>query len=224
MEVILEYLSGNTTIIIYVFIFILLMLCGVGLPLPEDIPLVAVGYLAYAGEINLIIGLIVSLVGILIGDSIIYYLGSKYGYEIARHRVLRRVFTRKRLRRSQRFFQKHGSKAVFFGRFIAGVRAATFFISGMMKLRYSIFITLDSLAALLSVPLFVLIGFYFGENLDHLGKILQTVKHSVTIGASLFMLLFLLYYLRSANGNGNGNGDGGSAASSNAEEEETTAS
>jgi membrane protein DedA with SNARE-associated domain len=204
VEVFLEYLSGNTSIIIYILLFALLMLCGVGLPLPEDIPLVAVGYLAYAGEINLIIGIVVSLIGILIGDTIIYYLGSKFGYDIARYKILRRVFTRKRLRRSERFFQKHGAKAVFFGRFVAGVRAATFFISGMMKLRYSVFITLDSLAALLSVPLFILIGFYFGENLDHLGKILNTVKHSVTLGAILIILLFILYYMRSANGNGNG--------------------
>ena len=61
-------------------------------------------------------------------------------------------------------FERFGSWAVFFGRFVAGIRAVVFLTAGMSRFPVWKFLLLDLLAALLSVPLWIYLGLWAGEN------------------------------------------------------------
>jgi membrane protein DedA with SNARE-associated domain len=77
-------------------------------------------------------------------------------------------------------------------RFLPGVRAVTFFTAGHARMGYFRFICWDGLAALVSAPLFVFLGFQFGDQLEEL---IQRVRHGqirVIVGLLLVVLAYLM--------------------------------
>ena len=171
---------------LYLGLFLTLVLCGVGIPLPEDIPLITAGFLAYLGKTELSVSIVISVVAVLIGDTIIYSIGFHWGLSLLKRPFFRRVMTESRLERVRRYFNRYGDRIIFFARFIVGLRAATFWAAGTLKLRYSTFLLFDGLAALISVPAFIIIGWYFGDNIEkamHLLDRIETVLLVLAVSA-----------------------------------------
>lgn len=176
VEEILAQLGGHSDYLLYAALFFVLLICGVGVPLPEDIPLITAGFLAYSGDIALIPAIIVSMVAILAGDSMIFYIGRRWGASVLSHRYMRRVLPERRLERVRKYFNRYGDWTVFFARFIVGLRAATFWAAGTMHVRYSKFVLFDLLAAVLSVPLWILLGWYFGDDIERALRLLKNFE------------------------------------------------
>ncbi|NBV49805.1 DedA family protein [bacterium] len=94
------------------------------------------------------------------------------------------LFSPKRVRRARAYFRKYGAKVVFFARFVAGLRAVVFFMAGSMHMKFRVFILLDFLAALMSVPLWIIggyyLGHYFGTEISALLSKLKEIKLIIT--------------------------------------------
>ncbi|HEY9071760.1 MAG TPA: DedA family protein [Candidatus Ozemobacteraceae bacterium] len=150
----------------YLAVFLVLVLCGIGLPVPEEITFITAGYVVSTtgGDLGIMIG--TSLLGLMIGDSLIYYFGSHYGESILCHWPFRVLFSRKVLARSRVFFDSYGSRAVFFAGFFAGIRAGTYFLTGSMKFSYWKFLFWDFSRAVLTCPISIWAGFKFGPYAD----------------------------------------------------------
>ena len=71
----LAFLSGFSGVTAYAIILGVLLACGLGVPIPEDITLIAAGLLAGLGKISLTGALIAGMVGVLAGDSFLFFLG-----------------------------------------------------------------------------------------------------------------------------------------------------
>lgn len=185
-----DYFAGFLGARGYVLVLVALILCGLGLPVPEDIILISGGYIAYetsahewpmslARAANAVGPMIlVGLGGILLGDSLIYGLGRRFGLNVTENRFLRRYLTPERLARVESMFDRHGNRILIAARFMPGVRAVAFFSAGVMRVPYWKFLFYDGLAALLSAPVWVILGFRFG--------------HVVVGWAQRFSSLFLL--------------------------------
>lgn len=148
----------------YIAVFIALMICGAGLPLPEDITLVAGGVIAGLGYANVHAMFALTMFGVLLGDSAIFLLGHHYGARIMQWRLVARVLTPARYARVQEKFHRFGNRMLFIARFLPGMRTTIYLTAGMTH-RVSVlrFLLLDGLAALISVPFWVYLG-YFGAN------------------------------------------------------------
>lgn len=192
MERLLVYLTNLSSNIAYLVIFGILLACGVGLPLPEDIPLIATGYLIWDGTMSWAPALGVTIAGVLVGDTLLFYLGRKVGKRILRQHKFQTLFPPHRVRRAAAYFRKYGDKLIFFARFVAGLRAVVFFMAGAMKVRYSRFLLLDGLAALLSVPAWVGLGYgfghFFGDEISEILKHLKEVKTVLSIVVGVVVL------------------------------------
>jgi membrane protein DedA with SNARE-associated domain len=151
----------------YAIVFGILVACGLGVPLPEDISLILGGFLTYEGKADLFTMMAVGLAGILVGDSLIFWAGWRFGRHVGGQPtgLLARVVTPEKRARVAALFGKHGEKIVMAARFLPGVRAVTFFTAGSVHMKYVRFILFDGLAALISAPAFVYLGHYFGEDL-----------------------------------------------------------
>jgi membrane protein DedA with SNARE-associated domain len=193
MERLLVYLTNLSSNVAYLIIFGILLACGIGLPLPEDIPLIATGYLIWDGTMNWAPAMAVTIAGVLVGDTLLFYLGRKVGKRILRQHKFQTVFPPHRVRRAGAYFRKYGDKLIFFARFVAGLRAVVFFMAGSLKVRYSRFLLLDGLAALISVPAWVVLGYGLGHFFgDQISEILKRVKE-VKIAVSIVIGLALVY-------------------------------
>jgi membrane protein DedA with SNARE-associated domain len=197
MEKLFIYLTDLSSGLSYFIIFGILVACGLGFPLPEDIPLVASGYLVWDGTMAWGAAVVVTLTGVGIGDSILFFIGRKLGMRILEPAPNRRVlFPPHRVRRTRAYFRKYGEKIVFFARFVAGFRAVAFFMAGAMRMPFSRFILLDMLAALMSVPLWMGLGYslghYFGSEIGEILARLKSFKHGVTLLTATVVIAVLV--------------------------------
>ncbi len=178
-------LVGSTAgLAAYGLVFLVLLAAGFGLPLPEDIPLVAGGVLVYEGKANLWGMMLTGYLGIIVGDSVMFMLGRRLGSRLGSNPkgFFARIMTAEKRARVEQLFKKHGEKIVMIARFLPGVRAVTYFTAGSVGMRYSHFILYDSIAALLSAPLFVYLGYYFGADIDAVLERIVRGERSVLIG------------------------------------------
>lgn len=182
----------------YFLIFGVLLACGLGLPIPEDITLFAAGVLSYYGVTDVYTMIAVSMFGVLFGDSLIFWLGARYGRRLTEHRFFARVLPEDRLAQVRQRFHDRGNKLIFAARFMPGLRAPIFFSAGMLHLPYRVFFFYDGSAALLSVPAIIGAVYYFGDELDRVVRIIQNIEHGIVgvIFAVILALVAKWYFAR----------------------------
>lgn len=180
---------------IYTGLFLILFFSGLGLPIPEEITLLTGGFLINLGFARFYPTLATVFVGVLTGDMAMYSIGRRWGHGIITHRHMRKIFSEERLERVRQFFRDHGSKTIFIARFISGFRVAAFLAAGTMGMKPGKFLFLDFLAALIAVPLLLLLGYYFGAYIEWLANVFTRVDSLLKMGAVLGGLIVLGYFL-----------------------------
>ena len=145
----------------YLAMFGILFLCGIGLPIPEEVTLISSGVVVGFGSANFWIASAVCIAAILIGDSIFFFTVRKLGQSFPDSWFIRAINNKK----VHRHFAKHGNKAVFFARFLAGVRIGVYGYAGQHGMRWVKFIFLDLLGALISGPTSIYAGMWFARKL-----------------------------------------------------------
>jgi membrane protein DedA with SNARE-associated domain len=189
------FLINYSEAFIYAGLFLILFMCGLGLPIPEEVTLLAGGFLINLGFIRFYPTLMVVFIGILAGDLAMYSIGRKWGNGIITHRHLHQIFSEKRLARVRQFFCDHGIKTILIARFLSGFRVAAFLAAGTMGMKRGQFLLLDSLGALIMIPLLVSLGYYFGLNIDWLGKAFSGLDFLLLILAIVLVLAGTIFFL-----------------------------
>ena len=176
----------------YVLVVVVLILCGIGLPFPEEMTFIVAGYAVdkIHGNVWLMIG--VSLIGILLGDSLTFFLGRRFGQDLLKRWPFNKLITEVNLERSRQFFRKHGARAIFIAGCMAGVRAPTFFLSATMGFSYMRFLLWDGARALVTCPISIWLGYKFGADAEEL---LAPYKNYLFIGIGLVAVVLLLRWL-----------------------------
>ncbi|XZG71141.1 DedA family protein [Chitinibacteraceae bacterium HSL-7] len=153
----------------YLAVFVVLLVCGFGVPIPEDITLVAGGVISGLGFADVHTMFAVSMLGVLIGDSTMFWVGRIYGSRVLRWRWAQRILTQERYEAVQDKFTKYGNRVLFVARFLPGLRAPIYLSAGMSCcIPFWRFLLLDGLAAIISVPVWVYLGYFGANNIDWL--------------------------------------------------------
>ncbi len=179
----------------YVAVFVILLICGFGVPIPEDISLVAGGVIAGLGYANVHVMCGVGIVGVLAGDSLMFMVGRIFGERALRLRWVAYLLTPKRYALVQAKFTRFGNRLMFVARFLPGLRSPIFLTAGMTRrVSFIRFFMLDGFAALISVPIWVYLGYYGAQNHDWLLKWLERGKVIVLIVAVVILAFFARYF------------------------------
>ncbi|MCW0201187.1 MAG: DedA family protein [Rhodanobacter thiooxydans] len=181
----------------YVAVFIALMICGAGLPLPEDITLVAGGVIAGLGYANVHVMFVLAMFGVLLGDCAIFLLGHHYGARILRWRFVARVLTPARYAKVQEKFDQYGNRLLFLARFLPGMRTTVYLTAGTTH-RVSVlrFLLIDTMAALISVPIWVYLGYFGADNHEWLVKWMHRGQSSLWVLGGILLLTVLVLWWR----------------------------
>lgn len=172
-------------------IFLILFAAGLGVPIPEEVPVLAAGVLAHEGVIRWWIALPVCIAGVLSGDVALYWVGHHWGERILEWRMVRYVLTREREERLMSAYRRHGVKIVFTARHVMGLRAAAFLTAGIAHVPFWKFLLVDTVAALVGVPVGFGIAFLFT---DQLGRVIADV-HRFERWLVLYALVALAAWL-----------------------------
>lgn len=181
----------------YFAVFGMLLLCGFGLPVPEDITLVSGGVISGLGYSNPHVMCMVGLAGVLIGDSIMFIAGRLFGYRIQRVKMFRKILSPRRFSQIQRKFKQYGLGLLFVARFLPGLRSPIFLVSGMSRrVPYIAFLLMDGVAALISVPVWIYLGYFFADNLDLLMVYVSDVQKAIYLALGVIVVIVLVIYLK----------------------------
>jgi len=163
----------------YVGLFVVLLAAGLGIPLPEDIPLVAAGWLVHTGKANLYLMMLTGLAGVMVGDSLMFRLGRKYGVHIVEHKWVKRFAKPWLLEKARQKYAAHGSKILFAARFMPGLRSAMFISAGVFGVPFWKFFLIDGFAALISVPVWVWAGWRFSGHIEQILGSARTATYCI---------------------------------------------
>ena len=185
MDWLITHLTSLQPLAVYNTLAGILLLCGLGLPIPEDVSLISAGYLAHLGIVNPHKVFVVCFASVLGGDCIAFMLGRFFGSRLLQSRLAQRFFRPRKQIRVRAYFRKFGSKVIFVARFLPGLRFSIFLSAGTLRVRPSVFITYDALAALVSVPALVYVAWVFGQHIDHVVSWARRSEYGILV---LFLL------------------------------------
>ncbi|MFO0892391.1 MAG: DedA family protein [Isosphaeraceae bacterium] len=177
----------------YVGIALILILGGLGLPIPEEAPVILAAVLSKSGKMIAPLALAACLVGVLVGDFIVYFLGYYYGEKVLSLRLTRRLLTKAREAQIKGYFHRHGFKILILGRFAVGFRTAAYLTAGILKLPpLKLFLT-DLLAASLSTFLMFGLGYVFAQQIESGIREVQQY-FAVALASGVVALLLYRFY------------------------------
>ena len=193
MEFLISFFSSYG----YWAVFLVLIACGFGVPIPEDITLVSGGVISGLGYTNVHWMLIVSMLGVLIGDSTMYWLGRIYGKKIRHFPLIRNIITEDRYKMVQERFEKQGNRLLFLARFLPGLRAVVYLVSGITRrISFTRFVLVDFCAAIISVPVWVYLGDYGAQQLDWLKEQVEHGQHTIVAVLGLVAIYFAFKWFK----------------------------
>ena len=127
--------------------------------LPGDATVFVSGALVALGQLNLLLLIVVLFMATVLGDTQNYFIG-RFGRKMTRKRQL---IPKSTLRSANDFFKRYGRKAILFARFIPFMRTSIPFITGYTNYSVKIFITYNSLGAIMWVGLWLSAGLLLGQ-------------------------------------------------------------
>jgi undecaprenyl-diphosphatase len=154
----------------YMIVFFGVMLENAGVPLPGETILLAAGFFAAQGHFSILLVILIATAGAIIGDNLGYLAGQRLGRPFI-NRYGRYVFlTPQRVGAGERFFARHGDRAILTARFVTGLRVFAAFFAGMSHMRWRTFFVYNSVGALLWATTISLVGFFFGGSWNLIEK------------------------------------------------------
>lgn len=175
-----------------VFIFAWLALGGLGVPLPEDVALLAAGALMYQGDIAPWIALPILFVGVLSGDVALFLLAKRLGPAAYDKPRVKRILPPERRQRIEEMYRRHGGKLVFIARHVMGLRAAVFAFAGINGMPLKKFLFWDGLAACITVPATLILGYAGALHIDRVHRDVKRVEHWVVLAVVVAVVAFVL--------------------------------
>lgn len=161
-----------------------------GLLIPGETILITASFIAAAGNLN--IGWVITI------GAIAAMLGNNFGYLIGRvggralmERVGTRWLSQERIDAAEDYFDKHGQKTVFIGRFVAGVRTFVPVLAGAARMSYPKFLAYTVASVIAWTMGLGLLGYFFGEN----RAILLTIIKRGEVGILIALIAGLTYVL-----------------------------
>src|SRR5713226_5879559 len=153
----------------YWAVLVFIAIESTGIPFPgETMLLVAAIYAGTTHHLSILLVIVAAASGAILGDNLGFMIGRVGGYRLLRRygRFIR--LDERKLKLGQYLFMKHGGKVVFFGRFVAVLRAWAAFLAGTNRMRWPRFLLFNALGGIVWATLYGLGGYLLGDNIHRL--------------------------------------------------------
>ncbi len=181
---IFEILRGYFAAYGYWTLFFALLLENAGIPLPGETMLLFASFLAFSEQrLQLPYIILTGIVAATLGDNLGYSIGRRGGRPLLdRYLHVFRNF-RQAVEKGEELFRRHGALAIFFARFIVGMRIVAGPLAGALRMPWGKFILFNFLGATTWVTVIAIAGYQFGEHWEELIKVMGRVNLGITVVA-----------------------------------------
>lgn len=176
----------------YAGVGLLMGLQTIAIPIPSEVILPFAGYLVFLGRFNFWLVALVGAVCSSMGASIAYFIGFKGGRPLVEKYGKIILISRHDLEIADRFFEKHGSKAAFFGMMLPIFRSFISFPAGISKVPLKKFLVYVFLGSFVWSLLLTYLGLKLGENWASLRERFKGLDYLVIV-AIIFLAIWWVY-------------------------------
>jgi membrane protein DedA with SNARE-associated domain len=148
----------------YPLLFLIVMSESGGLPVPGETGLITAAVLASQGKLKIELVIALAAAGAIVGDNIGYLIGRKGGGWLLQRPGPFLKQRRRVLEIGQPFFDRHGPKAVFFGRFVLGLRVWASWLAGATHMHWRSFVLWNALGGITWATAIGLIAYFLGHS------------------------------------------------------------
>jgi membrane-associated protein len=160
----------------------------VGVVLPGEIGVILGGVLANQHKLPLSAVLIAAIAGAIIGDSIGYFVGKRYG-ETLLSKIPNRILKPEHVKRAEQTVRDFGGKAVFLGRFTAALRALVPGMAGMSRLHYGKFLAWNVAGGAIWAAAFAILGYLAGSQYQRLEHYANLIGLALLVAIAAFFVV-----------------------------------
>lgn len=150
--------------------------------LPGDSLLFTIGAFAALGHLDITPLVITLFVAAVVGDSVNYWIGRKFGQKIVDNPRI--PINQEHLDETTKFYEKNGGKTIILARFIPFIRTFAPFVAGASHMNYTNFMIFNVVGGFTWVFSLTLLGYFFGN--------LPGIKENMEIGVIAVILISLL--------------------------------
>ena len=166
---------------------------SMGVPSPGETALVLAAVLASEGKLRIWLVIVIGVSSAIVGDNIGYLLGRSLGRDVLEAKGPFQEYRLELIATGDRFFAKHGPKAVFFARWIALVRFAAAWLAGINHMRFRDFFFWNALGGITWGVTYGLVGYYAGSAA---ADAISTFGFYAFAGLFVLFMAYLYYALR----------------------------
>jgi len=171
----------------YLILFGLVGAESLGVPVPGETALITAGVLANHGQFHVGPVIIVAAVAAIVGDNIGYLLGRTGGRKLLERPGFMEKRRRQVLEKGGPFFDKHGPKAVFLGRWVSGLRIAAAWLAGINRMPWHVFLFWNALGAAGWATSVGLLAYFLGPTAERI------FRYVGVVGVGIALLAFAGY-------------------------------
>ena len=180
----------------YQSLFLCLFLEAIGLPIPGAVALLAAGAAVASGVMQFAIALPVSMLAMLLADTLLYVAGRYSGWALLAILCGVSLSPESCIVRSAKWFYQRGRLALLFAKFIPGVNTMAPPLAGSMKMRAAQFLRLDLTGALAYILSYGVIGFLFRDIFRAMAGGLQAFSRTAEWLIGVGLLAYIAYRIR----------------------------
>lgn len=174
----------------YPVLFALVGAESTGVPVPGETALIAAGVLAHDGRLNIAYVIALAALAAIMGDNLGYLIGRTGGRRLLERPGLLERHRREILTRGEPFFARHGPKAVFLGRWVAGLRIAASWLAGINRMDWPVFLFWNALGGVAWATSVGLVAYLVGPAAE------AALKRVGLIGAGIAVLAVVVLLVR----------------------------
>ncbi|MFH1112188.1 MAG: DedA family protein [Patescibacteria group bacterium] len=179
---------NGVTALIAAYGYIVLFL---GVVIEGEIFPLAAGWLSSLGDLNVFISIVVTFVGVVIGDIIWYKIGYRWGRPLL-DRCGRFIWLkRSRVQALQQHFEENGKRTLFITKFIYSFGHSSIIVAGMAGMNFKEFLKVDVPAGLLWSILFVILGRFLGHSFILLSDTMKNMTLAIIIVISVLIVIHI---------------------------------
>jgi membrane protein DedA with SNARE-associated domain len=183
----------------YFGIALLMVIQTIAIPMPSEVIIPFAGFLASVGRFNLLMIAIAGGLGSCAGASIAYFIGYKGGRPLVEKYGKMILISKNDLQIADRFFQKHGSKAAFFGMLLPVVRSFISFPAGISRVPLRKFLAYVFAGSFVWSLTLAYVGMKLGENWGSLREKFKSFDAVIVIIIVMVIIWWIWRHLKNRN-------------------------
>lgn len=176
----------------YIFVFLVVGAESLGIPVPGETALVTAAAYAALGHLDIYMVTATAAAAAILGDTGGYWIGHRAGLPAIRRWGRMLHVNESHISRAHDFFQQHGGKTVFFGRFVAILRTWAAVLAGVARMRYRTFLIYNATGGIIWAGLFGTLGYAFGRSVPKLDYLIGQASSAVVLLIALLVVLVLV--------------------------------